>query len=150
MAGENRWSGYKTAMSTLLSTDLNALASGSTSVLSVEQSNTNTHRFIDIELNLASVNITSTSAQVDVFVVASIDGTNYPEFDVGANPGAHNMNYFVGSVIIDSSSSAHRGHLYDVFVRFEKWKLAVRNQTGIALAASGNTVAFRYKNDSFT
>lgn len=140
---ETTWSGYKAASATALTTELNSLANGSVSALSSEIDNsTNKYLFMDLELYLASLTPT-TGGYVSVYVVPSEDGTNYPSFDTGASPGDYNGNYFVTSFSTKAATAAQRMVRREILVPPGKWKIAVQNSCGAALAASGNTLSWR-------
>jgi hypothetical protein len=136
-------SGYKVAIATALTTDLNSLANGSTSALSAEIDNSTTkYLYADMELNLASLTPTA-GGYVALYLVPTIDGTNYPLFDTGASPGTANNNYFVGSFSTKAAAAAQRIAMREIQLPPGKYKLAVYNGAGVALAASGNTLSWR-------
>jgi hypothetical protein len=136
-------SGYKVAAATALTTDLNSLANGSTSALSAEIDNSTTkYLYADMELYLASLTPTA-GGFVALYLVPSVDGTNYPLFDTGASPGAANNNYFVGSFSTKAAAAAQRIAMREIQLPPGKYKLAVYNGAGVALAASGNTLSWR-------
>ena len=152
MAGNITLSGYPGAAVTVLSTELNSLTSNNVSALSSEQDNsTNKYLYTDIEVYLDTINISSTTAEIRIYLVPTVDGTNYPEFDTGTtSPGAHNNNYYVGSVKAKASNAAHRGVLRQVPLPPGKYKWAIRNVTGVSLAASSSTVKTRDYTESYT
>lgn len=153
MPGNITLSGYPGAASTVLSTDLNGLTSNNVSALSAEQDNsTNKYLYTDVEVYLDTINVSSTTAEVRVYLVPCVDGANYPEFDTGTtSPGAHNNNYYVGTVRIKASNAAHRGVLRQVPLPPGKYKWAVRNVTGVALASTNSsTVKTRDYTDAYT
>lgn len=136
-------SGYKVAIATALTTDLNSLANGSASALSAEIDNsTNKYLYADMELNLASLTPTA-GGYVALYLVPSVDGTNYPLFDTGASPGTANNNYFAGSFSTKAAAAAQRIAMREIQLPPGKYKLAVYNGAGVALAASGNTLSWR-------
>ncbi len=136
-------SGYKVAIATALTTELNSLANGSTSALSAEIDNSTTkYLYADIELSLASLTPTA-NGYVALYLVPTIDGTNYPLFDTGTSPGTANNNYFVGSFMTKAAAAAQRIAMREIQLPAGKYKLAVYNGAGAALAASGNTLSWR-------
>lgn len=150
MAGDILWSGYKAAEANRLTTELNSLASGSVSALSAEVDNsTNKYRFSDLHLVLASAAFAGSPA-IDVYLVPTVDGTNYPDFDTAASPSIVNNNYYVGSITIKPTTAAKRGVLRGVLLPPGKYKWALRNSTTVALAASGNTLAERQYTEAYT
>jgi len=136
-------SGYKVAIATALTTDLNSLANGSTSALSGEIDNSTTkYLYADMELYLASL-YPAAGGYVALYLVPTVDGTNYPLFDTGASPGTANNNYFVGSFTTLNASGIQRIAMREIQLPPGKYKLAVYNGAGVALAASGNTLSWR-------
>jgi hypothetical protein len=95
-----------------------------------------------MELNLASLTPTA-GGYVALYLVPTIDGTNYPLFDTGASPGTANNNYFVGSFSTKAAAAAQRIAMREIQLPPGKYKLAVYNGAGVALAASGNTLSWR-------
>jgi hypothetical protein len=136
-------SGYKVAIATALTTELNSLANGSSSALSAEIDNSTTkYLYADMELNLASLTPTA-GGFVSLYLVPTIDGTNYPLFDAGTSPGTANNNYFVASFTTKAAAAAQRIAMREIQLPPGKYKLAVYNGAGAALAASGNTLSWR-------
>ncbi len=135
---------YKVAIATALTTDLNSLANGSASALSAEIDNSTTkYLYANMELNLASLTPTA-GGYVALYLVPAVDGTpTYPTFDTGASPGTANNNYFVGSFTTKAAAAAQRIVMREIQLPPGKYKLAVYNGSGAALAASGNTLSWR-------
>jgi len=151
MAGNFVWSGYLAASSNVLTTELNSLADGSVTALSSEVDNTtNKSMYADLQLDLASLTISSTTAYVDVFIVPTVDGTNYPDWTSGAVANYHQQ-YYAGSIAVKNvSAAAARANASYIQIPPGKFKWAVRNGTGASLAGSGNTLAARYYDASYT
>jgi hypothetical protein len=136
-------SGYKASAETALTTELNALANGSASVLSAEIDNsTNKYLYADMELNLASLTPTA-GGFLSLYLVASVDGTNYPLWDAGASPGTANNNYLVGTFSTKAAAAAQRLVMRDIELPPGKYKFGIYNGAGVALAASSNTLSWR-------
>lgn len=149
MSGDLKWSGYKAAAANRLTTELNSLANGSTSALSAEVDNTtNLYKYADFEVNLASAAFTGTPS-VSLYIVPSQDGTNYPDWDAGASPGNGNNNYWIGDVQLKAATGTERHVLRGVLLPTGKYKVAARNNSGVSLASSGNTVSERQYNDYY-
>lgn len=151
MAGNILLKGYTAAISSKLTTELNSLADAATSALGTEIDNTTElDDTIDFQLDLASVTITSTSAYVVVYLVPTVDGTNYPDW--GSSTYAnYDAQYAVGSIAVKNvSAAAARANLVGIPIGPGKFKIAIRNMTGAALAASGNTVGIRKYASSYT
>jgi hypothetical protein len=123
------------ALTTVLSTELNSLASGSATAASTAFDNTtNKHLFADIELNLAAQGANRTAgANISVYMVHATDGTNYG--DVNATT-AQLVAYFP----LDLTTTARRATVTDVAIPPLLVKFFAVNNTGQALAASGSTI----------
>lgn len=151
MAGNILLKGYNAAAANGLTTELNSLADAATTALGSEIDNTsNLNDTIDFQLDLASVTITGTSAYVVVYLVPTVDGTNYPDW--GSSTYAnYDAQYAVGTIAVKNvSAAAARAMLTGIQLGPFKYKLALRNMTGAAHAASGNTLAYRTYAASYT
>jgi hypothetical protein len=150
MAGDIRWSGYDAAVADRLTTELNSLADAAVSALGTERDNTtDLATYSDLELNLASVTITSVVAAIDVYLVPTVDGTNYP--DTVTTYANFMAGYYVGQFLVKAVSAAvFRGTLRAIPIPPGKYKWALRNRCGAALAASGNTLKERSYSEAYT
>lgn len=141
-------SGYKVTPVTIAWTsgqDLDSLTDGETTDLSDAVDNsTNNYVFCDIELYLASAAFTGTDCQLEVYLVPSVDGTNYGIWDGNtATPGNANANYYVGAINIKAATAAFRGSLARVPLYNGLQKFAFLSRANVTLAASGNTAKYR-------
>lgn len=119
------------------STGLNSLADGS-GVLGGALGNsdaTELDLLCDLELVLASLT-PAADAYVECYLVPSIDDANF-----GDTPGIH-----VGNFRIETGTGAKRAFLLNVEVPPKDHKFYLVNQTGVALASSGNTLRALYHN----
>ena len=138
-------SGYKEAAQTALSTGLNSLADATwASLSSAIDNSTSKYMMMDIEVVLASAAFTGADSAVEIYVVPSVDDTNYPTFqESGTADEQENNQYYVGSVTTTGATAAQRMVLRNVACPNGLFKIGIRNQTGVAFAASGNTVKYR-------
>jgi len=137
---------YRDDLATILSSELNTLADDTSCAAStvIITNNTIHDLFVDFQLDLASVDMSGQSSpSLAVYLIPSIDGTNYPDWEAGADPDPANEQYYVGSITIQELSKAHLQVLTDVALKTGKHQVALRNNCGAALAASGNTLGFR-------
>jgi hypothetical protein len=151
MGGNLLWLGYPAAISNKLTTELNSLADGNVCALSAAIDNSsNLHRYADFQLDLASLSISSTSAYAHVFILPSVDGTNYPDWTSGAYAAYHGQ-YFVGAISLKNvSATAARAVLREISLPPGLFKVALRNGAGVAFASSGNTLGMRSYSESYT
>ena len=139
---ESVHSGYKEAAQNALTTELNSLADDGYSSLSSEIDNsTAKHLFADWELFLADPTATFDGGAVELFLIPSIDDTNFARFTEDER-----AQYFVGAFMTPTEDPGASGiyiALRNVALPPGKFKVAVRNTAGVAFASSGNTLKYR-------
>lgn len=102
---------------------------------------TNKYMLADFELVLGSAAFVDDV--ISMYIVPSVDGTNYPDWTGNvATAQSKNEQYFVGSFSIDDTQ-AQRAALRGVALPNGKFKIGIRNNPDVALAASGNTLKYR-------
>lgn len=123
----------------LLTTELNSLANGAGSAIGPEINNSGGYQQGMLSLHLGSAAFTA-SSYVQVLLIPSTDlaGAAYPTSTAGASIPA--SNYLAGVIYIYPSTAAHDEMLLNVTIPPGKWKAVLVNNTGVALAASGNTL----------
>lgn len=105
---------------------------------------TDKYMFADVEVVLGSAAFTGTDSGVEVYLVPSVDGTNYPSWTGNATADKQENNgYFVGYVSTTGTTAAQRMVLRDVELPNGKYKWAFRNRGNVTLAASGNSASWR-------
>jgi len=103
------------------------------------------YMFADFEFNLGSaVFPAATDNAIELYIIPSVDGTNYPDWTGGGtiNDEQENNQYFVGSVTILQGTAAFRGALRGVELPPGKYKIGIRNRAGVTLNAT-NTLKWR-------
>ncbi len=141
MATSIRQQTYTAAAATALSTELNSLANGSYCTASAAIDNsTNLDLFDQLELNVTYGVAPSTGGTVDVFLLPSLDGTNYPDGGGATAPAPENQ---VGSFTLRAVTTAQRLSLRDIPIPPGLFKYVLKNSAGQAMAASGNTLKHR-------
>lgn len=125
-----QWAAPSSAQ-TMITTEANSLANGSTTALGTAWDNTST-RYMQAagEVYLASLTPTS-GGYVQVYLVPAPDGTNYGDI-VNSN--------LVATIYPSTSASAKRLTFENVPIGPYLYKAALKNACGVALASSGNTV----------
>lgn len=128
-------------IATVLSTELNSLANNAYSAASAAQgSDTGAAEvYGDFELVIASYTPGSNPV-VELYLIRSVDGTN---FENGGGSVVPSQDAYVGAFQIATGTGAKRAVLRDVPLPPGLWKAVVRNVTGGAFPASGNTLKVR-------
>ena len=148
-----RWkaSGRATNPLTLMTTELNALANNAAALSSVlggtgvVPNGTDLDLYADIEILVTFGVAPTANNTIDIYIVRSVDGgTNFE--DASATGPVLPKNGYVGSGILRAVTTAQRMVIPAVLLPPGDFKvMVVNNNTGQALAATGNTVrAFFY------
>lgn len=138
MANAIKWESSPSS-STVLSTELNALANNARSAVGTEYDNaTNLNQFGFAELDLTFAVAPSDAAPyVILSMVPAADGTNYADGSATVDPGETRKVAVIPVRAVDTAQKI-------VTERFElppfKCKFLLENQSGQALGASGHTV----------
>jgi len=127
------------AIASLLTTGLNSLANNGYAVSAAVDNDTGKHRYADFELVATYGTNPSAGAFVSLFLVESVDGTNYADGDASIAPPATAL---IGIFPIRAVTTAQRVAIRQVALSPFKFKIVIRNETGQAMAASGNTVKY--------
>lgn len=110
---------------------------------------TNKYPYADIEIVLGSAAFTGTDAGVEVYIVPSLDGTNFGDWTGNTTtdqPGQGH--YFVAFLPIIGTTAAKRvvsSAQAQIELPQGKFKFGVRSRANVSLAASGNTLSWRPK-----
>lgn len=130
---------YTAAIASILTTELNTLASGSASAASAAVDNTsNLDLYVDLTLTVdAQGSSRSSGATVAVYLIMALDGTNYD--DTNATTAE-----LVAVFPLDAATTARQSTRRDIPVPPGLFKFFVVNSTGQAFAGSGNILEHRY------
>jgi hypothetical protein len=149
MATSFLWSDFTAAEADLISgASLNSLASGSTVAVGSAISLSTRDQRMRVTLSLASLNVTSTSAFVSLYIVPiNTDGSTYPSVPSGAavvvpsQYWAGNFNFYV--------LNAAQVQNMEIIIPPGPFKACITNNLGVAFAASGNLIKYRTYNESY-
>lgn len=124
---------------------LNSLTDNEWTDLSDEIDNsTNRYVYVDLELVLGSAAFTGSDSGMEIYLVPTVDGTNYPTWTGNVTSDeTENNGFFVGFVPTTASTAAQRMVLRKVELPAGKYKYGVRNRGNVTLAGSGNTLSWR-------
>jgi hypothetical protein len=140
MANIGKWALSSVGLTTVLTTGLNSLAINTISGASATYDNSaNLDLLVDIEVLLASLSPTA-GAFVAIYALTSIDGTNFPaqsDSDLRLTVTQLLCSIPIGT----TAATAQRVAARNILLPPKKMQFKLDNQTGVALAASGNTVS---------
>ncbi len=141
-------------IATALSTELNSLANGSITALSSEITNDSAATrfpYMEVELVIATQGLARTAgAFCALYLVSEVDDTNYPDVATSTTGNEFMNAYYVASFPLDAATTARRLTIKQIDLPPSKFKLALSNATGQALAASSNTLKYRMYSDTYT
>jgi hypothetical protein len=110
---------------------------------------TNKYAFADIDLVLGSAAFTGSDAGIEVYLVPTVDGTNYPDWTGNSTSDApEQAHYLVAFLPLKASTAARRvvsSSQEFIALPQGKYKPAIRSRANVALASSGNTLYLRPK-----
>jgi hypothetical protein len=134
-----KWSTPDT-LATALSTELNSLANNTYSALSATIDNeAGLFQYIDLELFIAAQGVArSSGAWVGVYIAAAVDPT--PTFPDTSNDAFAEL---LAAFQLDAATTARRLTKTNIVIPPLKFQLYVKNNTGQAFAATGNTLKYR-------
>lgn len=110
---------------------------------------TNKYAYADLELVLGSAAFTGSDSGIEVYIVPTLDGTNYPDWTGNSTSDAPGQNqYFVCFLPLSASTSAKRvasSSQAAIELPQGKFKFGIRSRANVSLASSGNTLYWRPK-----
>lgn len=129
---------------------INSLTDNEWTDLSDEVDNTtNLYAFADLELVLGSAAFTGADSSIEVYIVPTVDGTNYPDWTGNSTSDApEQSHYYVALLPLKASTSAKRvasSSQAEIELPQGKFKFGLRSRANVTLAGSGNTLSFRPK-----
>lgn len=138
---ELRWTAYD-SIASYLTTELNSLANNGNklgSAINFAASGSDRKIYMDIAVSLATVDLSGqTNPAIYLWMLARTDGTNYEDGGDSVNP-ARPPDAIVPIIV---SSDAHKGFAKHILTTPDYGKILFKNQTGVALASSGNTMKY--------
>jgi hypothetical protein len=139
MASIGKWSLSAVGLTTVLSTGLNSLGNATMSAASSTYDNSaNLDLYADIEVVLAALT-PGAGAYVAMYIYESVDGTNFPA-QSAADLRLTGSQALCTIPIGTTAATAQRVVARNILLPPAKIQFLLDNQTGVALASSGNTV----------
>ena len=103
----------------------------------------NKYMFVDLEINLGSAAFTGTDSAIEIYLIPTIDGTNFGDWVGNVTTDEQENNaYFVGSVTTSGTTAAQRLILRGVALPNDEYKWGIRNRGNVTLNAT-NTLKWR-------
>ena len=110
---------------------------------------TNKYAYADLDLVLGSAAFTGTDSGIEVYIVPTVDGTNYPDWSGNATADApEQTHYFVAFLPLKAATAARRvvsSSQQAIELPQGKFKYGLRSRANVTLASSGNTLYHRPK-----
>ena len=146
------WAAPTVAYTSYLTTELNACANNKIVLGGAIDNESNLCTFLDLELYLASLDVSGqANPSIDIYLLESIDGGTH--FDTGEDGVTADVDMPAQDKIITKmgmrkNTGAEVKHLIKTMIPIPpgRWKLALRNKTGIAFAGTLNTLYYRTYN----
>ncbi len=121
---------------------LKALASGGRKLGSEQDGATNLQVFADFELQVRGAVAFTLNKPIELYILPSLDGTNYPDGDDSTAPP---QTAYVGAFIVRAVATQQRIHLGGVRVPPFKWKPLLINNGGQAFTNTDNENLLRMR-----
>lgn len=131
---------YTTSLTSILTTELNSLATATNSAASSTVDNsTNLDLYADFLLQVTWGTNPTAGNSCDLYLIPSPDNTTFADGGGAVNPA---KNLLVGSFYVRAVTTAQAMTLFNVLIP-QYFKLVLINNTGQAMAATGNTLKYR-------
>lgn len=107
----------------------------------------NLYAYMQLDLVLGSAAFTGSDAGIEVYVVPTVDGTNYPDWTGNTTSDApEQAHYYAAFLPLKAATAAKRVASSSqglIEVPQGKFKFGLRNRGNVTLASSGNTLYWR-------
>ena len=145
--GAISWNAPTVTLATLLSTELNSLANGSTVISAAINNESNLTMYMDLQLHLGSLDISAqASPSVAIRLLESCDGgTTYDDGTAGATTTAHSPKApaCIFPLRVGAGAEVKEAVVSMVPVPPGYFQIEIKNRTGVAFAATLNTLKYR-------
>ena len=141
MPTESKWEAPASIVS-YLTTELNSLADGA-NVLGAKVDNVadgENEMFINLELNLAATSSRDADARIEIYVLYSVDDTN---FDMGSASVDPRPETLLTVMSFDAATTARTRMAVNLPIAPFDFKLLIMNELGQAFFGSGSTLKYR-------
>jgi hypothetical protein len=127
----------------VMTTELDALASGSAAIATTAQDNDLGDLYADAELTVDFVSAPTADGMIDLYLVRTVDGTNYEDSTTGGTERPP-KNGYVGSFFVANTTAAQRLVIPEIWLPPRDFKPFIVNLTSQAFPASGSILKFFY------
>jgi hypothetical protein len=131
------------SVTTLLSTGLNSLANAARVVSSDVDNATGLYLYADFECNFASAAFAA-GAYVSLYLLESIDGTNYEDGSSSVTPTAQCL---IANIPFRNATAAQIHTVRGIVLPPTHFEIELINNCGVTLASSGNTLKMNRYNE---
>lgn len=131
------------SLSTIISTGFNTLGDGSRVVSSAVNNDSDLYLYADLELSFASAAF-GAGAYVDLYLLESVDGSNYEDGDSSTTPTSQ---CHLARVPFRNATAAQIHTVKGVILPPTKFKILAETHVGVTLAGSGNTLKISRYNE---
>jgi len=141
MATEKQWTSYDSIQS-YLTTELNALANEALvlgAAIDFTSGGNDRKLFLDVEAYIASVDLSAqTNPALYIWLLRRTDGTNFEDGGTSVTPARMPDKIFP----LREVNAAQRVSSTLMLTNPDQGKILIKNETGAALAATGNTIKY--------
>lgn len=107
----------------------------------------NLYAYAQLDLVLGSAAFTGTDSGIEVYIVPTVDGTNYPDWTGnGTSDAPEQMHLFAVFLPLKATTAARRAvssSQRPIELPQGKFKFGIRSRANVSLASSGNTLYWR-------
>lgn len=129
----------------VLTTELNSLATNSTALTASIDNTSNHFIYVDLELEVTFGTAPVLNAGINIYLLSSVDGTNYADGSAGAPGTIPDPNLLVWTFLCRAVTTAQRKTTKPPGIEVPPglYKLLLENKAGQTTAASANVLAYR-------
>jgi hypothetical protein len=145
MANAIKWASAESIV-TYLTTELNSLANNARVIGAAIDNSTDKHRFMDVELFVNTQgSARSSGAYVALYLIPSIDDSNYTMGDASTSPPANTL---VATMPLDAATNSRYQSALLIPIPPHDFKILIENKTGQSYNAASNTLKYsRYEEE---
>ena len=141
-----KWTAYGAADTAIAGTSLNALANNAYALGSAIGNSTDLKLYGDLEIVLSSsVTAGSGAPYVAVYLLPTMDGTNYPTTGGGTSAGATAPQYLAGTIAPPASTGVTVLQLRGIVLPPTAFKVMIQNVLGAALPSTDTSTVKLYR-----